>query len=308
MVDKPEGMTSHDVVAVARRALSQSRIGHTGTLDPFATGVLPLACGRATRLVRFMSASDKSYDATVLFGLVTDSYDITGTEVRRTDDRPMPSAVLATLDLLKHEKLQMPPVFSAKKIAGRRAYDLARNNETVALMPVPVHLRHIEVVDLTPDRLKVRLTCTAGYYVRSFAHDLGARLGVGACLEALRRTRSGHFVLAHAAALAAVTAGGGLDAMIPLNRLLPELDGVVVSTAGRERLGHGQTVRPVDVSSAFRGATAPDAGTGPNTEAAAVTEGAPTEWVRVIDEAGALVGVARRGDPDGALRPDIVLT
>jgi len=298
VVDKPEGMTSHDVVAFARRSLGQSRIGHTGTLDPFATGVLPLACGRATRLVRFMSAADKTYEGTIRFGLVTDTYDITGTEVARTDARPSADAVLATIETLRGEPLQTPPSFSAKKVGGRRAYDLARKQEPVALAPVAVRLRHVDIISLTPERALVRLTCSAGYYVRSFAHDLGTRLGVGACLETLRRTRSGHFELSQAITLSALDAGGGPHALIRLEELLPELDAVVVGATGRDRVRHGQTIRPEDLIRALGGAIDVRPG----------DEMAATDWVRVIDEAGALLGVAKRGAQDEPLRPNIVLT
>ena len=126
VLDKPQGLTSHDVVAVARRALGERRIGHTGTLDPLATGVLPLACGRATRLVRFLTASDKDYDATIRFGLTTDSYDVTGTETSRSGRLPERDAVERALATLTGSYLQTPPAFSAKKVAGRRSYDMAR--------------------------------------------------------------------------------------------------------------------------------------------------------------------------------------
>ena len=138
-----------DVVAVARRCLKESRIGHTGTLDPLATGVLPLACGRATRLVRFLSASKKHYEATIRFGVTTDSYDITGDEVGRTDRVPSREAVERVLDSLRGEHLQMPPAFSAKKVAGQRAYAMARRAEPVALQPVSVRLIAVDVLEFT---------------------------------------------------------------------------------------------------------------------------------------------------------------
>src|SRR5678815_5909757 len=119
VVDKPEGLTSHDVVSAARRLLGERRIGHTGTLDPLATGVLPLACGRATRLVRFLTASDKEYEATIRFGFTTDSYDVTGTETSRSGRTPGRTVVAAALAELTGDYLQMPPAFSAKKVAGR---------------------------------------------------------------------------------------------------------------------------------------------------------------------------------------------
>src|SRR5688572_22860671 len=143
IVDKPQGITSHDVVAAARRLLGEPRIGHTGTLDPMATGVLPLAIGRATRLVRFLSSSDKDYDATIRFGLTTDTYDITGTEASRSGRTPDIDSVLRALDQLRGDYLQMPPPFSAKKIGGKRAYDLARQQREVTLASVPVRVARV---------------------------------------------------------------------------------------------------------------------------------------------------------------------
>ena len=193
VVDKPEGLTSHDVVAAARRALGETRIGHTGTLDPLATGVLPLVCGRATRLVRFLSASDKDYEATIRFGFTTDSFDITGEETSRTDREPSREAAVAALESLRGEYLQTPPAYSAKKVSGRRAYDLARRDQSVALAPAAVRVARAELVAFTGTHATVALTCSAGFYVRSFAHALGRLVGTGACLEALQRTRSGEF-------------------------------------------------------------------------------------------------------------------
>src|SRR5687767_7551693 len=129
IVDKPPGLTSHDVVAVARRCLKEKRIGHTGTLDPLATGVLPLACGKATRLVRFLTASDKQYDATILFGVTTDSYDVTGRELTRTNRQPTRQQLERAVEALTGEYEQTPPAVSAKKVGGRRAYDFARHDE-----------------------------------------------------------------------------------------------------------------------------------------------------------------------------------
>ncbi len=162
VIDKPEGLTSHDVVAVARRVLGEKRIGHTGTLDPLATGVLPLACGRATRLVRFLTASDKDYDATIRFGLTTDSYDITGEETSHSGDVPSREAVLQAIDQLRGEYLQTPPAYSAKKVGGRRAYDLARTEEDVVLTPVPVRVSRAELTGFEGERAAVTSHLLAG--------------------------------------------------------------------------------------------------------------------------------------------------
>src|SRR5688500_15245946 len=167
VIDKPQGLTSHDVVAVARRALGETRIGHTGTLDPLATGVLPLAIGRATRLARFLTASDKDYDATIRFGLTTDSYDVTGTETGRTDAAPSSEAVARAIESLRGEYLQMPPAFSAKKVDGRRAYAHARRAEPVALTAVPVRVSRAELLSVSGPQARVALTSSAGFYVRS---------------------------------------------------------------------------------------------------------------------------------------------
>ncbi len=195
VVDKPDSLTSHDVVAAARRALGEKRIGHTGTLDPLATGVLPLACGRATRLVRFLTASDKEYDATMLFGVTTDTLDVTGTETSRSSIAPTRDAVIEALAALTGEYMQMPPAYSAKKVGGRRAYDLARRNEPVTLTAAPVRVSRLDLLEFGDDRCRISLTCSAGFYVRSLVRDVGQRCGTGASLEALRRTRSGDFTL-----------------------------------------------------------------------------------------------------------------
>src|SRR5690349_10911855 len=173
VVDKPEGLTSHDVVITARRVLHEKRIGHTGTLDPLATGVLPLACGRATRLVRFLTASDKDYEAEILFGVTTDTLDVTGEEVTRTGAAPARDALESALATFVGEQMQVPPAYSAKKVGGRRAYALARNDEPVALEPARVRLDRIDLLEFghpstsLGTRARITLTCSAGFYVRS---------------------------------------------------------------------------------------------------------------------------------------------
>lgn len=280
-------------MAFARRTLRQSRIGHTGTLDPFATGVLPLACGRATRLVRFMSAADKIYEATVRLGLVTDTYDTTGTEVSRNDARASADDVAATIASMQGEQLQIPPPYSAKRIGGKRAYDLARQQTPVALAPARVTLYEAEILGTGADTVSVRLRCSAGYYVRSFAHDLGSRLGIGACLATLRRTASGHFTLADTVTFQDMDAGRALAAVLPIDRLLPHFAGVRVNARGRDRFQHGQTVRPADVVESLPASTGGQASKEP--------------WTRIVDESGALIGIGSPWDGDGTLRPHIVL-
>ena len=294
VIDKPRDLTSHDVVAVARRALGERRIGHTGTLDPLATGVLPLACGRATRLVRFLTASDKEYEATIRFGLTTDSYDVTGVETSRSSLSPDRDAVARALVQLSGSYLQTPPAFSAKKIAGRRAYEIARADEVVALTPAPVTVTQAELESLDGTVGRVHITCSAGFYVRTFAHSLGELVGTGACLEALRRTRSGEFTLEQSIGLDKLLEQGGqppVTALIPLARLLPGFPAVTVTSEGRDRVSHGQEVEggtPFRRSGRQGGVTAGD-------------------WVRLLDNPGHLIAIARPGSRPGFLHPAVVL-
>jgi tRNA pseudouridine55 synthase len=295
VIDKPEGLTSHDVVIVARRLLGEKRIGHTGTLDPLATGVLPLACGRATRLVRFLTASDKEYDATMLFGVTTDTLDVTGTETSRSRLTPARDAVLEALAALTGEYMQMPPAYSAKKVGGRRAYDLARRAEPVALTAAPVRVSRLELVEFGDDRCRVSLTCSAGFYVRSLVRDVGERCGTGASLEALRRTRSGDFTIDEALPLDALTSSDpsaktDSDAgtlLIPMDKLLSGFPAVTVTSEGLARVSHGQQIRASDV-----------VGEVPSR---------PAEWVRLLDGTGALVGLGTPGTASGFLHPEVVL-
>jgi tRNA pseudouridine55 synthase len=289
IVDKPQGMTSHDVVAAARRALRERRIGHTGTLDPLATGVLPLACGVATRLVRFLTASNKDYEATIRFGVTTDTYDIAGTELTRSDQRPAMADVERALASLRGAYDQMPPAYSAKKVGGRRAYDLARRQEAVTLTSVPVRVERADLLSFSGDTAMVALTCSAGFYVRSFAQALGELTGAGACLEALRRTRSGQFGLDEAVTVDALMQAAPPPPvtipLIPLERLMPDYPWARVEGEGRRRVGHGQLVRGEDL----------------------LQRGGHGEWTRLLDTAGSLIAVARDGPIPGSLHPSIVL-
>ena len=307
VVDKPQGPTSHDVVAAARRALftgtprrarsREQRIGHTGTLDPLASGVLPLACGRATRLVRFLIGSDKDYDATIAFGVTTDTCDITGREVARTDRRPDIEAVQRALESLTGRYLQTPPAYSAKKVGGERAYDLARRNEQVELRPVEVTVARATLTSFDGRAAGVSLTCSAGFYVRSFAQSLGEQVGTGACLESLRRTRSGQFTLADAVSLveAIESPAAAVERLVPLDKLLPTLPAVRLSPEERARVAHGRPLQnPVDrdvVGQADRSASSSDG----------------QAWVRLLDGDGHLVALATPGNEPGSLHPAVVL-
>jgi len=193
-------MTSHDVVDVARRAYGERSIGHLGTLDPFATGLLVLLFGRATRLATFIENEPKRYDATIAFGSETDTDDVTGTTTT-TAPRPERDSVLAGMAQLTGEIEQVPPAYSAKKVAGRVAYDAAREGEPLRLASARVIVHEWTVRSLTDEALDATITCGTGTYIRALARDLGRLAGSAAHLTALRRTRSGEFDVADATPL-----------------------------------------------------------------------------------------------------------
>ena len=292
MVDKPSGITSHDVVAVARRVLRERGIGHTGTLDPMATGVLPLAVGKATRLVRFLSASDKDYDAVIRFGRTTDTYDATGTTTSESPQRPTRTGLEMGLLALSGSYDQMPPAYSAKKVGGRRAYEMARHDQPVELKAVPVTVSRALLTAFDDETASVSLTCSAGFYVRGFAHELGRRLGCGACLEALRRTRSGTSTLANAVTMDELTSPGAPASLatrfIPCGDLLPDYPAVQLTDQGLAYVSHGRDLGPAQISGPAR-----------------IASGAP--WVRLMDARGSLVALATPDAASGALHPSIVL-
>ncbi|HEV1286973.1 MAG TPA: tRNA pseudouridine(55) synthase TruB [Bryobacteraceae bacterium] len=251
IVDKPRGWTSHDVVNKMRRFAGTRKVGHLGTLDPSATGVLPLVIGRATRLAQFYTRNDKIYEGVIHFGHSTDSYDADGEptspDVAVTLDR---AAVEAALDRSRGEFEQMPPPVSAKKIGGKPAYELARKQQPVDLKAVPVNIYRLEILRMEGCEASVRVHCSAGTYLRSIAHDAGQALGCGAYLKDLRRLASGDFRIESARTLdqlAALAEEGRLaDALVPASQLLPEFPGEMVDaiTAGQIRNGRDFRVSP----------------------------------------------------------------
>jgi tRNA pseudouridine55 synthase len=245
VIDKPEGWTSHDVVGKMRRIAQTKRIGHLGTLDPFATGVLPLVVGRATRLARFYTRSDKIYEGAIRFGRATNTYDRTGEPLGEACDVHIEAAGLQPLlDRFRGEFLQMPPPVSAKKIAGRRAYELARKDIAVELPPSPVNVYELIVLSIEDNLVKLRVHCSGGTYLRSIAHDLGAAMGCGAHLAELRRMASGEFEIANArtiAQLEALAAGGGLsEAIVPMAQMMPAFPSVFVDEIAAAQVRHGR--------------------------------------------------------------------
>ncbi|HEX6965241.1 MAG TPA: tRNA pseudouridine(55) synthase TruB [Gemmatimonadaceae bacterium] len=206
LVDKPVGVTSHDVVSTVRRAVHERRVGHAGTLDPFATGLLIVLLGRATRLLRYLDDEPKVYEATIRFGAETDTDDLTG-EVIRTAPLPDPALVERALADLTGEIEQVPPAYSAKRVEGRRAYDAARRGTPLELAPARVTVHEWRLRDWRGPELDAVVMCGTGTYIRSLARDLGRLVGSAAHLCALRRVRSGAFDVRDAASLDAVREG-----------------------------------------------------------------------------------------------------
>jgi len=294
VVDKPAGPTSHDVVARVRRALGEKRVGHTGTLDPLATGVLVLLVGRATRLAQFLTGEEKEYVADVRLGIATPTYDAEGLHGEPTrgfrlqpDDLP-PDAIDRALDAFRGTFMQVPPPYSAKKVHGTRAYRHARRETPIALEPVEVTVHELERL-ATEDATLVRLrvVTSSGFYVRSLAHDLGTRLGCGAHLERLRRTRAGRYTVTDAVPLEWVEHAGpaAADRLLPLASLLDQMPAVTVSPEGATLVSHGHALSPRQLAS-----------------------GAPAEagTVRVLNGRGELLAIADRR-ADALLHPRLVL-
>lgn len=244
-VDKREGPTSHDAVRVARRALGTRRVGHTGTLDPFATGLLLICVGRATRIAEYLSGLPKTYLAEARLGEATDTLDRTGA-VLASDDawRGVDEAALrAALESLRGEQMQVPPAYSAKKVEGERAYARARRGEEVEVEPVPVTVHSIELLGWAPPLVRFRVTVSSGTYVRALARDLGERLGTGAHLTALRREAVGAHSVAGAVGLDRLEAGEvPVSAWLTPLEALGHLPVVELDEAGVREVGHGRPV------------------------------------------------------------------
>jgi len=290
IVDKPGGLTSHDVVARVKRWVRPSRVGHTGTLDPMATGVLVLCIGAATRLARFLAGGSKEYTGEIVLGARTDTYDAEGTvlETREIAGIDLES-VRAHASAFIGEVLQVPPPWSAKKIAGRRAYDLARSGKAIHPAPCLVHVEEFDVRTLEGARATFRTVCSAGTYVRSLVDDLGESLGCGAHLTSLRRTRNGPFEISRATPLCAIEEAGRAGVLrsraIPLDSLELGLPEARVTEAGERLAAAGRVVPLGEIA-------------GPAPPAASRT-------VRIVAPDGRLIGLAELA-PAG-LQPRVVL-
>lgn len=249
IVDKPRGCTSHDVVLRIRSLLKLKRIGHGGTLDPDATGVLLVALGQATRFFPYLSGQDKTYEGAIRLGFATDTYDASGRQAaeEKTDSPPL-EAVVAAMGSLEGEILQVPPPYSAKKIGGSPAYKLARARKEFTLEAAHVVVRSFALRSYAPPFVEFEAVCSSGTYIRSLAHDLGLRIGCGAHLHSLRRTSVGPYTIGEAVSLAGIKealAGGRLpELVVPLEGLLPGSPAVTLSTEAMDRVLNGAPLFP----------------------------------------------------------------
>lgn len=295
LVDKAKGPTSHDVVQAARDITGQRRCGHTGTLDPFATGLLPLCLGRATRIARFISGMSKTYSAVVRFGYATDTYDGTGRPTTAVVEPRLTRAILEpVLASFVGKQEQVPPPFAAKKIKGQRMYQLARAGVRVEARPVTVVIHRIRLLETNDNSARIDAEVESGTYIRSLAHDLGARLGCGAHLEELRRTKVGPFGVEQALTLQEVEELARTerlaDAIWEPARALSALPAIRLGAQGAIRVSHGRPVFPDDVEGQI-----PDV--------------PPGEACRLLGPAGELLGVGigvHRGE-SARFRPVVVL-
>lgn len=305
IIDKPAGITSHDVVAKVRHILQVRRVGHTGTLDPFATGVLVILVGRATRLAQFLSGLEKEYQAVIRLGYATDTGDVTGKPVQNSQENSTNEAWVGWskdqiedgLKSLQGEIDQVPPMYSAKKQGGQKLYELARRGEEVERKSVRVCIHKFEAIKPTGELLKdnldgtfdfeVRVSCSAGTYVRTLAEDFGKRLQVGAHLAELRRTRVGDFEIQHAKTLEQLKVNVAEQALgkilIALDAALSRLPFVDLSVAELTRVRNGMAVLVPE---------------------AVWTDG---ERVRIRGDNGRLIAVANFDAAKGLLHPSVVI-
>lgn len=244
IVDKPAGWTSQDVAAKLRGVFREKRVGHGGTLDPMATGVLPIFVGRATRAVPFFEHADKVYEAVLRLGHVTDTQDITGRTLAEHPVNITPEQMEQILPRFRGEIDQLPPMYSAIKVNGQKLYALARRGEEVARTPRRITVYALNVLDARGADWKLRIHCSKGTYVRTLCHDIGAALGCGGCMAALRRTRAGRYDLSGAHTMEEILAAKDPEALLlPVDSLFSDRPAMTVDEAAEQKLRHGAKLK-----------------------------------------------------------------
>jgi tRNA pseudouridine55 synthase len=297
LVDKSVGMTSHDVVASLRRFLGEKKIGHFGTLDPLASGLLLAAIGKATRLFPFFSLLDKSYKGRVRLGYSTDTYDREGRPTsEESGEFPDIEKVLDALRGFQGEITQLPPLFSAKKLRGKPLYAYARRRKPVDVRPSQVRISSLRLTDYRPPFLELEVKCSSGTYIRTLAHDLGRVLGCQGYLAGLVRTEIGEYRLENAFALEAIRShqerGETAEFLLPLENLLPDIPKAVLDQEGVELVRNGRLISPENILT-------PMTCVPPGPEKDRVV-------VRLFSESGKLIAFARPSGPPDHLAPVLV--
>lgn len=243
VINKERGFTSHDVVAKLRGILHMKKIGHTGTLDPEAQGVLPVALGKGTRLVELLTEKEKTYEAWLHLGITTDTQDMTGAVLEEKEVCVSEEQIRAAAASFLGDQMQVPPMYSALKVGGKKLYELAREGKVVERAPRPVHFYEIEVLEIRLPLVRMRVSCSKGTYIRTLCHDLGNALGCGGCMETLLRTKSGAFTLENSCTLSqveeAVRDGSIEEKVISIEEVLAEYPAVHCTSEGRRLLDNG---------------------------------------------------------------------
>ncbi len=287
-IKKEAGFTSHDVVAKLRGITKQKKIGHTGTLDPEATGVLPVCLGKATKVCRFLTDEKKTYEAVLLLGRETDTQDSLG---RVLSEKPVgctPEQAREVLESFLGDQMQVPPMYSALKKDGKKLYELARAGIEVERPPRPVHFFEIRVLEASLPRVRFRVTCSRGTYIRTLCHDAGARLLCGGCMESLVRTEVGPFKLEDAKTLDEIRvlqeAGRLSEVLMPVDRLFSDLPAVRTSPDGDAAAHNGNRLQRKQI--VFAGQAGEEA-----------------EKLRIYDSEGVFIGIYRKEAEHAAYRP-----
>lgn len=243
IIRKEKGFTSHDVVAKLRGILHTKKIGHTGTLDPDAEGVLPVAVGKATRLCDMLTEKEKTYEAVLRFGIETDTQDMTGTVLKEQDVSVTEEEVRNVMKSFLGDQMQIPPMYSALKVDGKKLYELAREGKVIERKPRPVHFASIEIQEMNLPTVRFSVTCSKGTYIRTLCHDIGQALGCGGCMESLVRTKSGQFGIEDAVTLSrvqeAADQGRVCELILGIEEILCECPRICCSAPGDRLLLNG---------------------------------------------------------------------